>query len=131
MRRPLEVLLLSHYCIHHVKIFLPLRRIIEHLPALRSYSSQSPRPIKFFPSKTPSLDHFLLRQQSLTLYRSIIRSCNRLPDPQAKKEMRSHARAEFERQKEVMDTRKIRYLLSTGRAEWKKLAGMFGGELPF
>ncbi len=105
---------------------------VKHRPALRSYSSQpSPRPFKYLPSKTLSLDHFLLRQQTLTLYRAIIRSCYRLPDPQAREEMERHARAEFERQKEVTDIRKIRYLLSTGRAEWKKLAGMFGGELPF
>lgn len=78
-----------------------------------------------------TLEHFLLRQRALSLYRDIIRSCRRLPDGQARAEMQSYAREEFERQKEVTDLRRIRYLLSTGRAEWKRLRGMFGGELPF
>ena len=37
--------------------------------------------------------------------------------------MREYARAEFERQKEVDDLRKIRYLLSTGKVEFDRLMG--------
>ena len=104
---------------------------IKHQAPLRAYSQRPPRPLRYLPSAALSLDHFLLRNQTISLYRAIIRSCYRLPDSHAREEMKIHARAEFERQKDVGDIRKIRYLLSTGRAEWKKLAGMFGGNLPF
>lgn len=69
-----------------------------------------------------SLDHFLLRQRVLAFYRTIIRACNRIPST-IREEMREYARAEFERQKEVEDLRKIRYLLSTGKAEFDRLMG--------
>ena len=69
-----------------------------------------------------SLDHFLLRQRVLALYRTIIRACHRIPSP-VREEMREYARAEFERQKGVEDLRKIRYLLSTGKAEFDRLMG--------
>lgn len=133
MRKSLGDLLLPPcWLLHCPASSLCFRSPIAHRLVPRSYSTeQPPRPVRYLRSRPLSLDHFLLRQQTLTLYRSIIRSCYRLPDPQTKDEMMGHARAEFERQKEVTDTRKIRYLLSTGRAEWKKLAGMFGGALPF
>lgn len=44
--------------------------------------------------------------------------------------MRAYAREEFERSREITDLTRIRYLLSTGRAEWVRLRGMFGGDLP-
>ena len=69
-----------------------------------------------------SLDHFLLRQRVLAFYRTIARACDRIPSP-IREEMREYARAEFERQKGVEDLRKIRYLLSTGKAEFDRLMG--------
>ena len=69
-----------------------------------------------------SLDHFLLRQRVLAFYRTIVRACDRIPSP-IREEMREYARAEFERQKDVEDLRKIRYLLSTGKAEFDRLMG--------
>ena len=107
----------------------PLLPRLPYFCAQSIHSSQ--RPLRHLPTKPFTLDHFLLRQQTLALYRSVVRSCHRLPDSKARDEMRKYARDEFERQREVMDVRKIRYLLSTGRAEWKRLGGMFGGDLPF
>ena len=69
-----------------------------------------------------SLDHFILRQRVLAFYRTIVRACNKVP-PAIREEMRQYARVEFERQKEVEDLRKIRYLLSTGKAEFDRLMG--------
>ena len=89
----------------------------------RSHNSANKAP-------APTLKHFLLHQQALSLYRSIIRSAHRLPSPPARDEMRAYAREEFERSREITDLTRIRYLLSTGRAEWVRLRGMFGGVLP-
>ena len=69
-----------------------------------------------------SLDHFLLRQRVLAFYRTVFRACDRIPSP-IREEMREYARGEFERQKDVEDLRKIRYLLSTGKAEFDRLMG--------
>ena len=107
----------------------------KSLPHRRAFRAHSTHPrsrlSKPLPGQTLTLSNFLLRQQALALYRSIIRSCHRLPDPKAREEMRKYAREEFERQREVTEVRKIRYLLSTGRVEWKRFGGMFGGQLPF
>jgi len=74
-----------------------------------------------------SLDHFLLRQRALSLYRTILRACHKLPSETMIAEMRIYAREEFERQKGVEDQRKIRYLLSTGRAEFERLGKQVSG----
>ena len=90
---------------------------------LRSYATTSPRISQPPPSKKSpplSLSHFLLRQRALSLYRTIIRACYKIP-PSAREEMKSYAREEFERHKDVDDSRKIRYLLSTGKTEFERL----------
>ncbi|KAJ9652026.1 hypothetical protein H2198_008727 [Neophaeococcomyces mojaviensis] len=71
-------------------------------------------------SKSPplSLEHFLLRSRVLNLYRTIIRAIYQIPDPDARKEPIDHAKGEFMRNKDVTDTAQIRYLASTGKAEW-------------
>ena len=56
-------------------------------PFIRTYATQ-PR-TRHFKQPPLSLDHFLLRQRALALYRDIIRSCRRLPDPKAREEMRN------------------------------------------
>ena len=89
----------------------------------RTYATRSPTHRSLLSNKPPlSLDHFLLRQRVLALYRTIIRACNRIPSP-IREEMQEYTRAEFERQKDVEDLRKIRYLLSTGKAEFDRLMG--------
>ena len=40
--------------------------------------------------------------------------------------MRDYARQEFERQRDVTDLRKIRYLLSTGKTDFERLGKMVG-----
>ena len=96
---------------------------------LRSYATSTPseRQSRFPKNKVPlSLDHFLIRHRVLALYRSIVRGCLEIPSP-TKEEMRIYAREEFERHRDVEDLRKIRYLLSTGKAEFDRLRGQIGG----
>jgi len=46
--------------------------------------------------------------------------------------MKMYAREEFERQREVVDLRKVRYLLSTGKTEFERLGKQVsGGGGPF
>lgn len=73
-----------------------------------------------------TLSHFLLRQRVLSLYRSIIRACRRLP-PSTRDEMRLYAREEFEQRRNEGDLRTIRYLLSTGKAEFERVGRLVGG----
>ncbi|KAF6223104.1 hypothetical protein HO173_013317 [Letharia columbiana] len=87
----------------------------------RSYATASTRSSRLPPSKPPlSLDHFLLRQRVISLYRKIVRACHKIPPP-TKEEMKRYAREEFEQHKAVEDLRKIRYLLSTGKTEFERL----------
>lgn len=65
-----------------------------------------------------SLEHFLLRSRVIGLYRTIMRAIYQIPDKQMRKDPVAHAKAEFARNKDVRDTAQIRYLASTGKAEW-------------
>ena len=56
-----------------------------------------------------------------------MRGCYRLPDPLAKAEMRGFAREEFERHRQETDLTTIRYLLSTGKADFDRLGKMGSG----
>ena len=92
-------------------------------------AGKSHRPSRFPASSSPplSLDHFLLRQRAIALYRTIMRGCYKLPDPVARAEMREYARAEFERHRQETDLRTIRYFLSTGKADFDRLGKMVSG----
>ena len=75
-----------------------------------------------------SLSDFLLRQRVLSLWRDIVRALNKIPkESSTREEMRTFAREEFERNKEVKDTTKIRYLVSTGRTQFDEMSRGFAG----
>ncbi|KAJ5532357.1 hypothetical protein N7504_009420 [Penicillium tannophilum] len=65
-----------------------------------------------------SLDHFIQRQRVLALWREIVRALNKIPPSTTRSELHSYARQEFERHRDVKDVPHIRYLLSTGKAEF-------------
>lgn len=65
-----------------------------------------------------SLEHFLLRSRVLNLYRTIVRAIYQIPDKDARRDPIAHAKGEFARNKDVKETEQIRYLVSTGKAEW-------------
>lgn len=65
-----------------------------------------------------SLEHFLLRSRVISLYRTIVRAIYQIPDKGARRDPVAHAKGEFSRNKDVTDTEQIRYLVSTGKAEW-------------
>lgn len=81
-------------------------------PATRNSPSKLRRP------PPPSLEHFIQRQRVLSLYRDIVRSLYRHLAPPQRAESIAYARREFERNKGVSDLGHIRYLISTGKAEW-------------
>ena len=100
-----------------------------HILLPRSYATTSPRVSQRPPSKKSpslSLSHFLLRQRALSLYRTIIRACYKIP-PSTREEMKRYAREEFERHRDVNDSGKIRYLLSTGKTEFERLGKQVSG----
>ena len=95
------------------------------LSTLRTYATKE-RPSRLPCKGTPlSLDHFLIRQRVIALYRSIMRQSQTIGSP-TREEMRQYAREEFERHKEVVDLRQIRYLLSAGKAEMDRVRGQIG-----
>ena len=95
-------------------------RILQTLS--RTYATTKSRPSRLQNKPRLSLNHFLLRQRVLAQYRTIIRACRKIPEPM-RDEMRQYARGEFERQRGLEDMRSIRYLLSTGKAEFDRLMG--------
>ncbi|EXJ81334.1 hypothetical protein A1O3_07624 [Capronia epimyces CBS 606.96] len=64
-----------------------------------------------------SLEQFIQRQRVLTLWRTILRSAYRIPKD-LRGETLAYARGEFERNRHVSDVGQIRYLISTGKAEF-------------
>ncbi|KAK7987021.1 LYR motif-containing protein 2 [Apiospora saccharicola] len=76
---------------------------------------------------TLSLEHFLQRSKVLALYRTILRGTGHIKDATTRNETRGFARAEFERHRGVTDLGHIRYLLSTGKTEWKTMERYVGG----
>ncbi|EWC43821.1 hypothetical protein DRE_07330 [Drechslerella stenobrocha 248] len=64
---------------------------------------------------TLGLDWFIQRSRVLGLWRDMLKTIRRIEDPAAKDEMRTWARHEFKRNKEVRDTTQIRYLISQGK----------------
>lgn len=69
-----------------------------------------------------SLDQFLQRQRVLGLWRDVVRATNKIPDTTIQAEMRSFARMEFERNREITDIMMIRYLLSAGRDQFRNMS---------
>jgi len=43
--------------------------------------------------------------------------------------MKHYAREEFEQHREVTELRQVKYLLSTGKAEFERLRGQVGGAM--
>ncbi|RPA75211.1 hypothetical protein BJ508DRAFT_365818 [Ascobolus immersus RN42] len=68
-----------------------------------------------------SFHRFLLRGRTLGLYREVMRRVYKIPSPQLRKEIRDYARGEFERERNVEDEEKIKYLISMGRKEMMEM----------
>ncbi|KAB8249968.1 hypothetical protein F9C07_2281919 [Aspergillus flavus] len=65
-----------------------------------------------------SLDHFIQRQRVLGFWREVTRALHKIPKSSTRDELRSYARHEFERHRNVTDLQHIRYLLSIGKSEF-------------
>ncbi|MCJ1379877.1 hypothetical protein MMC17_002980 [Xylographa soralifera] len=97
---------------------LPTRPLTQ----TRAYATILPRTPSRIPRKAfHDLDHFLQRQRVLALYRTIVRATNQIPVSSTRKEMRSFAREEFERNKGVENLTHVRYLVSTGKDQFKTM----------
>lgn len=89
---------------------------------LRTYATViSKRPSRFPQKRLLDLDHFLQRQRVLVLYREIVRATHKIPASNTRDEMRTFAREEFERNKNVDDLTQIRYLVSTGKEQFESM----------
>ena len=90
---------------------------------LASIAKRSPGPSKSRLRKPAplSLDHFIQRQRVIHLYRDIIRSVYRHMLPPQRDESVAYAKGEFLRNKDAQEVDRIRYLISTGKAEWDGL----------
>ncbi|EXJ95808.1 hypothetical protein A1O1_00932 [Capronia coronata CBS 617.96] len=88
-------------------------------PSTRFLATTTPtRSLKGKPRAPPiSLDHFIQRQRVLSLWRTILRAAYRVPKD-LRTETLAYARGEFERNRHVEDIGQIRYLISTGKAEF-------------
>ncbi|KAF3183799.1 hypothetical protein TWF106_004456 [Orbilia oligospora] len=58
------------------------------------------------------LDRWIQRSRVLALWREILRTVRHIEDPATREEMRSWARHEFKRNKNVEEMTQIRYLIS-------------------
>ncbi|QDS69019.1 hypothetical protein FKW77_009581 [Venturia effusa] len=54
----------------------------------------------------------------MNLWREIVRALNKIPTSSTRAELREFARGEFERQKDVTDIQHVRYLISSGKAQF-------------
>ena len=95
-----------------------LKRLAKHIDASTARAASPPQ------HKTPplSLDFFLQRQRVLSLWREILRALAKISDDSMAMEMRAFAREEFIRHRQVTDIAKIRYLISTGREQFRSMS---------
>ncbi|KAI9729530.1 MAG: hypothetical protein M1834_006726 [Cirrosporium novae-zelandiae] len=82
------------------------------------------------PDSGPTLEHFLLRQQAIDLWRDVLRATNKITDPSHKTEMRQYVREEYEAHRHVIDPAHIRYLISVGRTDFKTLKSYIDATWP-
>ncbi|XP_077977199.1 LYR motif-containing protein 2-like [Glandiceps talaboti] len=73
------------------------------------------------PPTALSLKQFMLRQQSLQLFRDILRAIREVPDKDHRKDLTDWARSEFKRNKHEKDELTIKMMLSRGRLTLKEL----------
>ncbi|KIK04241.1 hypothetical protein K443DRAFT_4715 [Laccaria amethystina LaAM-08-1] len=69
----------------------------------------------------PTLKHFILKQQVLNLYRSIIRASRSIPDPVTRRETVAWVRSEFERNRHLTDVLLIQDKLTLARREMRQI----------
>jgi len=90
----------------------------------RSYATEArrvPRSLLRSGKKVLSLDHFLQRQRVLSFWREIVRATSKIRVEDTRAEMKTFARDEFERNRNVQDMAHIRYLVSMGREQFKSM----------
>ncbi|KAK6508495.1 hypothetical protein TWF506_010583 [Arthrobotrys conoides] len=69
---------------------------------------------------------WIQRSRVLALWREILRTVRHIEDPATREEMRSWARHEFKRNKNVEEMTQIRYLISQGRHEMETISQSIG-----
>ncbi|KIO23813.1 hypothetical protein M407DRAFT_214051 [Tulasnella calospora MUT 4182] len=67
-----------------------------------------------------TFQHFLLKGQVYSLYRSAIRGSRGIPDPQARKETLNWIRSEIEQHRSENDIEKIKSLIGHGKRSLKQ-----------
>ena len=72
----------------------------------------------------PTLQHFLLRQSALSLYRKYIRASRLAPDASTRTSLMEEVRREFAARRDVSDLHTIKYLVSDGVTRLNQLKNM-------
>lgn len=91
------------------------------LSLLATIKSFKPSRLPTNKPRPPSLETFIQRGRVLGLYRDILRNLFRIPKGK-RDEPISYAKNEFARNKHVSDITQIRYLVSTGKAEFETMS---------
>lgn len=94
-----------------------MRPSLARLASIAKISS-SPSKSRLRKAAPLSLDHFIQRQRVIHLYRDILRSIYRHMLSPQRDESVAYAKGEFMRNKNAKEIERIRYLISTGKAEW-------------
>ena len=71
--------------------------------------------------KTVSIKRFILRSESLRLYRDFLRLTKILPNDSQREQLRMWVRIEFENNIGIEDDTQVRLLISKGRTSFKNL----------
>ncbi len=72
----------------------------------------------------PTLQHFLLRQSTLGLYRQYLRASRLAQDGSARSSLMEEVRREFASRRDITDLHTIKYLVSDGFTRLNQLKGM-------
>ncbi len=72
----------------------------------------------------PTLQHFLLRQSALNLYRQYVRASRLAQDGTARSSLMEEVRREFASRRDVTDLHTIKYLVSDGATRLNQLKNM-------
>ncbi|KAF9452609.1 hypothetical protein P691DRAFT_794309 [Macrolepiota fuliginosa MF-IS2] len=69
----------------------------------------------------PTLKHFILRQETIHLYRHAVRASRAIQDPVTRRETLGWIRSEFERNKHITDVVLIEDKVRSGRRDLRQL----------
>ncbi len=112
-------------CVCHSAPLATLPHLLSSPPRhLRSVVVMSGRMLGSVRGAPPSLKHFVLRSQVLSLYRKTLRLSRRCSSSEQRVETCAHARQQIEAMRGAQETHHIKLLLSEGRQQLESFETM-------